>query len=323
MMATRTQDQYVAERRERWKELDSLLADKEQLHKLPADKISRVAALFRSTCSDLMRARSAGYDPELVAYLDGLVARAHNRLYGARPAEPSKLLRFVTHTFPKTLREHARFLAASGALFVIPMIIGIAIAILSPEVATTLLPKSMLEAAAESYAEGLDGRSEGQDSMMAGFYVYNNVGIAFRCFATGIFFGLGSVFFLVYNGLVIGTVIGWVIMRGHGENILTFVCGHAPFELTAIVIAGGAGLQMGYSLVRTHGQTRLASLRAQAPAVGCIVGGAAIMLLVAALIEGFWSPSSVAPQIKWIVAGVLSVGVTLWLTLSGREGSRR
>ena len=322
-MAIRTQDQFVAEGEKRWKVLDSLLADDPHLHKLPAEKISRVATLFRSTCSDLMRARSGGYDAELVAYLDGLVARAHNRMYGARPAEPRKLLRFVTHTFPRALRAQARFFAASGALFVIPMIIGIALALLYPAVATTLLPEAMLEQAAESYAEGLDGRGEGQDGMMAGFYVYNNVGIAFRCFATGIFFGLGSVFFLIYNGLVIGAVLGWVVMRGHGENILTFVCGHAPFELTAIVIAGAAGLQMGYSLVRTDGRTRLDSLRAAAPSVGTIVGGAAIMLIVAALIEGFWSPSGIAPPIKWVTAGVLTVAVTAWLTLSGREGGRR
>ena len=84
---------------------------------------------------------------------------------------------------------------------------------------------------------------------MAGFYVYNNVGIAFRCFATGVLFGAGSLFFLIYNGLVTGTVAGYVMSAGHGGNIWTFMCGHAPFELTAIVIAGGAGLEMGYALV--------------------------------------------------------------------------
>ena len=71
----------------------------------------------------------------------------------------------------------------------------------------------------------------------SGFYVYNNVGIAFRCFATGILFGLGSLFFLIYNGITIGTVLGHVIAAGHGHNILTFVCTHGTFELTAIGIA--------------------------------------------------------------------------------------
>ena len=87
---------------------------------------------------------------------------------------------------------------------------------------------------------------------MAGFYVYNNVGIAFRCFATGVLFGLGSVFFLVYNGLQMGAVAGLLTASGRGFNLLTFVASHGAFELTAIVIPGTAGLVMGYALVDTR-----------------------------------------------------------------------
>jgi hypothetical protein len=99
--------------------------------------------------------------------------------------------------------------------------------------------------------------------MMAGFYVYNNVGIAFRCFATGVLFGIGSAFFLVYNGLMMGR---WRARhrRRHGKNLLTFTCGHGAFELTAIVISGAAGMVMGYALVDTRGRTRFGSLRAKA-----------------------------------------------------------
>src|SRR5690606_18745055 len=125
------------------------------------------------------------------------------------------------------------------------------------EFALAVLPNSMLEQMAESYREGFSaGRNADADAAMAGFYVYNNIGIAFRCFATGILFGLGSLFFLVYNGLVIGTVFGHVAASGGGPNILAFVSGHSAFELTAIVISGGAGLRMGYSLIDTGGMTR-------------------------------------------------------------------
>jgi uncharacterized membrane protein SpoIIM required for sporulation len=181
----------------------------------------------------------------------------------------------------------------------------------------------MLEMMAQGYSEGFsDGRAESQDAMMAGFYVYNNVGIAFRCFATGIFFGLGSVFFLVYNGLVTGTVLGYVIDAGAGRNILTFVLGHGAFELTAIVIAGGAGLRMGWALVRTDGLTRLGSLRAHSTEVARLVLGAALMLGVAALIEGFWSPSALPDPVKWSVAGTLWVGVMIYFVFAGRRAAR-
>jgi uncharacterized membrane protein SpoIIM required for sporulation len=106
-------------------------------------------------------------------------------------------------------------------------------------------------------------------------------------------------------------------------NLLTFCCGHSPFELTAIVISGMAGLRMGYALVVTGGRTRTGSLRQCAEELVQLVGGAAVMLLIAALIEGFWSPSSVRPPVKWGVAILFSALVTAYLTLAGRESAAR
>jgi uncharacterized membrane protein SpoIIM required for sporulation len=154
---------------------------------------------------------------------------------------------------------------------------------------------------------------------MAGFYVYNNVGIAFRCFATGVLFGLGSVFFLVFNGLQIGAVAGLLTASGRGFNLLTFVATHGAFELTAIVIAGTAGLVMGYALVDTGGRRRFDSLRAKARDIVQMVMGAALMLLLAALIEGFWSPSSLPPSVKLSVAAALYLLVGVYLARAGAD----
>jgi uncharacterized membrane protein SpoIIM required for sporulation len=126
-------------------------------------------------------------------------------------------------------------------------------------------------------------------------------------------------FFSIYNGVVIGVVFGWVTRAGHGGNIFTFVCGHGPFELTAIVISAAAGLQMGWALVKTDGLTRLGSLRSQAKELGHLIIGAAAMLVIAAFIEGYWSPSGLPPQVKWAASVVFSVFVTVWLVFGGRE----
>src|SRR5262249_45524096 len=150
--------------------------------------------------------------------------------------------------------------------------------------AAEVLPESMIEEMEEMYSKP-SVRSGGENVRMAGFYVNNNVGIAFRCFATGALFGLGSVVFLVYNGLLMGAVSGMLARTGQGMNLLTFCCGHSFFELTAIVISGAAGLRMGYALVSTGGRTRWGSLRRCADELVQLVSGAALMLLVAALIE--------------------------------------
>ena len=314
------EDAFVRQRQPLWSELDAILAGGKRLHTLGADQILRAGTLYRSLCSDLARARAAGYTHDLVAHLDVLAARANNAIHRAEPYRLAAVRELVAHDFPVSVRRAGRFLAAATALFLVPFVVGLVGALLSAEFASTVLPQSMLEMQAEAYNDGfVGGRSEGEDAMMAGFYVYNNVGIAFRCFATGIFFGLGSVFFLVYNGLVTGTVIGYVIQAGAGRNILTFVLGHGSFELTAIVIAGAAGLRMGWSLVRTEGRTRLGSLRAHGSEVARLVLGAALMLGVAALVEGFWSPSALPDIVKWSVAATLWLLVILYLALAGRR----
>jgi uncharacterized membrane protein SpoIIM required for sporulation len=315
------QDDFVRARRSDWDELDALLARAPALHRLPPEAISRAATLYRSVCSDLMRARVAGYHPDLLALLDALTARAHNALYSAPPYRLAGLWELLCQDFPRTLRAHARFFALAAALFVLPGLLGFVGAHRSRAFALALLSPEAAQQLEEAYAEGFgQGRGAGQDVAMAGFYVYNNVGIAFRCFATGVLFGLGSLFFLVYNGLVIGAVAGLVTAGGHGRNLLIFVCGHAPFELTAILIAGTAGMVMGYALVDTGGRPRFASLRARAPDLARLVLGAAAMLLVAALIEGFWSPSAVAAPIKLAVAVAGAVSMALYLWRAGRPG---
>lgn len=319
MSAAPDQDQFVARRRESWRELERLLEAGKELHRSSPADISLAASLYRSVCSDLMRAR-AEYGSELVRYLDGLAARAHNLLYGTRAYRLSGIWDLLAREFPRTLRRRWRFFVLATVLFYVPMLFGIFGTLASAEFAQTIMPAQMLAGMEEMYQEGFDeGRDVQADSQMAGFYVLNNVGIAFRCFATGILFGVGSLFFAIYNGLVIGVGVGWVIRTGHGANIGTFVCGHGPFELTAIVIAVAAGLQMGWALVASEGRTRLGSLRAQAHELGHLIVGAGAMLLIAAFLEGYWSPSGVPRELKWTASGVFIVLVAAWLALAGRK----
>jgi len=271
-----------------------------------------------------MRAQAAGYSPDVIALLDGLAARAHNTLYSAPPYRMRAVWELVAADFPRTLRRHGRFFALALALFVLPGVLGFAGAMRSRAFALQILPAESVEQMEEAYAEGFGkGRKAGVNTFMTGFYVFHNVGIAFQCFATGVLFGLGSVFFLVYNGLTIGAVAGLVTAAGHGRNLLTFTCTHGAFELTAIVISATAGLVMGYALVNTRGRTRLGSLRAHGRDIVYLVVGAALMLAVAAVIEGFWSPSGVPARVKWGTAIGAYLLVITYLTFAGRSSPRR
>lgn len=158
-----------------------------------------------------------------------------------------------------------------------------------------------------------------QRAAMAGFYIQHNVGIALQCFARGLLLGVGTAYTLLFNGISIGTVAGYVISQGHSERFLSFVVSHGSFELTAIAIAGGAGLMLGDALIHPGARSRAEALRHMALEAVQIAGGAAVMLVIAALIEGFWSPAPLPATLKYSVGLSLWVLVVLYLTLAGRR----
>lgn len=318
----KTRDEFVAQRSARWQELERLLeapANQQQ-----GEVTRRVAALYRALSADVMQVRSLGFGADLRRRLDALASAAHGFLYRAPERQGSLAFRQMLSEFPRMVRQHWGFVAAAALLFWLPFALGLSGALWRHGFAEHVLPPETLEAMNSAYGESFaEGRRDGGDATMAGFYVYNNVGIAFRCFATGILFGAGSIFFLVYNGLVTGCAVGWVIASGHGRNILTFVSGHSPFELTAIVIAGAAGLQIGYALIDTGGFSRKSSLLRAGRSAIVLVIGAGVALLIAAAIEGFWSASSAPEPLKWSVAVVNSLLVLGYLSFAGRQPGPR
>jgi uncharacterized membrane protein SpoIIM required for sporulation len=270
-----------------------------------------------------MRARAQAFGADVTGYLDALVSRGHSALYGPRPYSIQRAVRLIAEEFPRTLRKNVWYFVAALLLFGVPLLAGYLLALGSEQFAFDVMPREALQQSEESFSKTLgEGRDVGVNSSMAGFYVQNNVGIAFRCFATGILFGAGSIFFLFYNGLAIGTTVGFVVRNGAGANMLTFMCGHAPFELTAIVIAGAAGLMLGSALVAPGGMTRWGALREASVPVGNLVLGAAAFLLVAAMIEGFWSPTGIPAPIKWGFSAVGTTFVVLFLAFGGRPGRK-
>jgi uncharacterized membrane protein SpoIIM required for sporulation len=311
---------FTERRRADWEALDAIVLraqSAKRLEKLDPEDVARLPLLYRDVCADLARAVAARYSAALVDYLQSLTSAAHAVVYGARRATWS--VGDAVALFPRALRARWRALLLASAFFFVPFALSLAASIHDPHVALRMLPEAQLRQLSDAYAQGFDeGRAGGDNVLMAGFYVQNNVGIALRCFATGIFAGLGSVFFLLYNGIVLGAIMGFVIAQGAGPNLFAFVVGHSTFELGAIVISGAAGLTMGWSIVSPGECTRLASLQRAARDVVVIVGGAAAMLLMAAAIEGFWSGSSAPLPIKWAFGAAMFVLVVLYLTLAGR-----
>ena len=325
-----TERAFIERREKEWNQLEAIvrIVDARGLRHLGPLELRQLSPLYRDVCADLARAKASHYSPPLLDYLMGLVAHAHGVIYGAHAREGKTArrgeaglfrLRDLYSAFPRAIRKRWRAMAIAAALFILPFVFGLAMASIHPEFAFRVAPEDMLKPLTEAYQKGFDGRGSGENTMMAGFYVNNNIGIALRCFALGIFGGIGSAFYLVHNGLATGAILGYVASQGAGGNILTFVVGHSTFELGAIIIAGGGGLSMGWSVVSPGEKTRLDSLRAAAGELVVIATGATVMLLIAAGIEGFWSASSVPELVKRLVGIANFLLVGSYILLAGRR----
>ena len=155
---------------------------------------------------------------------------------------------------------------------------------------------------------------------MFGYYISHNVSIGLSAFASGLVVGVGSVVVLVSNGIIIGAVFGHLHHIGSGGRLWSFVCGHAPFELTAIVLAGGAGLQLGLNWLMPGRRARGQALREAGIKGGQLCIGVVAMLVIAAFIEAFWSSKQQVPVALDYSVSVLLWGLVLgWLLLGGRR----
>jgi len=320
-----TAAEFVKQRKEDWVELERLLTASARSRRLRATPaaISRFAALFRSACADLARARALGYPDEICDYLNSLTARSHNLFYVAPPFDLRRLIQFFTTRFPLTVRRNAAYVAAGLLLFYAPMTAMIGLSIVDDQVMYQLVPKKMLEQFEKMYEKGhREGREATTDLAMTGYYVKNNIGIAFQCFAAGIFIGLGSIITLIFNGVVIGAVVGFVAQTPSSMNLLSFIVGHGPFELTAIGIAGAAGLRLGFGVIVTGNRRRGESLRLAAKDAIQLVLGAASLLAGAALIEGFFSPSSLPMAVKFGFGGCCALFLVYYLGFYARKRLR-
>jgi uncharacterized membrane protein SpoIIM required for sporulation len=228
--------------------------------------------------------------------------------------------------FPCAVRAQARYVAAAATLLMLPTIVvalvvywhpELILSVVSPETAAQF--EQMYSPAAESIGRA---REASTDWIMFGFYVRNNITVAFQCFAGGLFAGLGSLFFLAYNGAFAGAIAGYLTERGLAATFYSFVVTHSAFELTAIVLSGASGLRIGHALLAPGRSTRRQALVHATQDSAVILYGVVAMLLVAAGLEAFWSSARwLAPAVKYGVAAVCWMAVLAYFMFQGRRAA--
>lgn len=302
----------------------------DKLLKLRADEISRAdfPSLYREVCQHLSLAQTRRYSPQLIERLSFLVDRAHQVFYRHSHTYGDSMLgaliNFFSHTFPQTVRNESQWLWWSSLFFYLPLVVMLSIIQIWPEFVYSILTHDIVSSAEVMYdpVSKHIGRERGSDSdtLMFGFYIFNNTSIGFRTFATGLLYGIGSIATLMFNGFYIGAIAGHLTQIGYTSTFWSFVAGHSALELTAIVLSGAAGLKLGFSLLSPGRKSRYQAMVDSARISVKIMGGAAIMFFIAAFIEAFWSSTqTVAPVIKYTVGLFLWFLVFVYFVFVGRE----
>ncbi len=255
--------------------------------------ISEIPARYRALCAQLSLARERRYAPALVERLHALVQAGHHVLYGAQSGQRLHVSEFLSGGFSRLFRQQWRPITLAALLFFGPLLGLIAAIQLYPPLASIIVSPEQLTQAENMYqpdTERLGDRPASTAAEMFGFYVFNNARIGFQTFAGGVLLGVGSLFFLIFNGVVIGTVVGHLTAVGLGPQIWSFVAGHSALELTAIAISGGAGLKLGGALLRPGRRSRRRALVEEGRIALQLAAGAGLMFVAAAGVEAFWSP---------------------------------
>lgn len=310
-----------------WDQFDILLShlEKKSVQDTTGEvQPEKLPEFYRSLCNHYGLARARQYSPALVDRLHELVSRGYNQMYREKRAYLWQFFTFITRDFPCTLRKYQKTFWLACVLFYLPALsIGFGVYHDSSLIFSVMPEEQVYKM--ESMYDSLQtekqtekGRHAESDFAMFGYYILNNISIGFRTFAGGILFGIGSIFILVFNGVTIGAVFGHLSHPPFNERFWQFVAGHGAFELTAIVICGTAGLRIGYSLLHPGQYSRSDSLRGAAPEAIVLVIGAALMLVVAAFIEAFWSSSGVTSAAKYWVGGGNWLLVIGYFLLAGR-----
>ncbi|MGD9582576.1 MAG: stage II sporulation protein M [Lysobacterales bacterium] len=309
---------------ERWLELRARPGRKarnQDAAAAPPDQ--QFAARYRRICQHFALAEQRIYSATLQARLHDLVARGHQVLYRPPPPRLRRIVAFFASEFPRLVRAEWRAMTVSALLFFLPLALMLGLLQWQPELVLTVFEPSQIADFERMYdpASAGDrlGRDSGSDIKMFGYYIFNNVSIGFRTFASGLLFGLGSVVVLLSNGVMIGTVAGHLTAIGYGGPFWRFVVGHSAPELLAIVIAGGAGLHIGYALLAPGRRSRSRALL-ESGAVGArLVLGVFAMLVFAAFVEAFWSSLGWLPDaLRFGAGGALWLLIGLWLWRGGR-----
>lgn len=313
-------DSFIATYRSEWTRLEAACAQGGRgLSSLSGAQIGEVVRLYLRASMHLAQARTQFHDPRLDGYLNGLVTQAHAAIYSAQPRSTRGFVRLFVVRYPEALRRTSPFIFVAAGILAVVVLASWAWVATSPEAQIGLLPPAARDAIRE-----VGGRSRdlGPAPSLSAYILFNNVLVAFLAFALGITWCVGTIVVLIRNALLLGVLAGAFQVVGNAGSFWALILPHGVLELTAICIAAGAGLRMGWALIDPGDRPRGRALRDETREAVVVVIGVIPAFVVAAVIEGFITGTAL-PDALEIVIGVGLAGLYVAFLLGWPVRSRR
>jgi uncharacterized membrane protein SpoIIM required for sporulation len=306
-------NRWLEKRKPHWSKLEALLNQCRSggLKSLSRSDLQELSLLYRQTAADLAAIREDRGSVHFARYVNQLLVRAHNTIYSGHRASPKALLSFFSTTYPAAFRRHIKHCALATLIFVVGGLIGAVLTYQNPDFKVKFLGPQMIETIDkhQMWTQSIVGIKPLASSAI----MTNNMSVGFTTFALGITAGIGTIYMMAFNGVMIGVIGVACYLAGMSLQLWSFVAPHGVLELPAIFIAGGAGFRIAQGLLFPGVLPRRDSLtRAGSEAVQLLLGTIPI-LIIAGLIEAFISPTGLAVSLKFSLAASLFVLLCLYL----------
>lgn len=311
-------DRYIAGNESLWRELEDLTGRAGALGgRLSPLEVERLVQLYQRVSAQLSYVQSNFADPALSARLTRLVGAAAAVVYSAPVGARRATMRFFSHTFPAAVWHGRRFLALSALLLLVPAIAAGAWFATSDQARDVALDREAQRAYVEQEFE--DYYSSEAAAAFSTRVLVNNIRVSFLAFAGGVLLGVPTVLLLVFNGANIGVAAGVFHAAGRWPRFYGLILPHGLLELSAIVVAGAAGLSLGWSIIAPGDRTRTQSLAYEGRRAVTILIGLMVAFIVAGLVEGFVTPSGLPTSMRVAVGVVVAAAFWAYVVVYGRR----
>lgn len=316
------QTTFVKRRAAMWERLEALLvkAGRHGVRRLDPGEVAELGRLYRAATSDLAYARGRNFDRALLEYVNRLTARAHAFVYGsAAESGGTRIARFYCESFPQEFRRSFAYFAICTALTVVCSVVAYVAITSHPAQAYALLPQEIVP---DHIRKSLHDSNFAFDRdfapAMSAAIVANNIKVSVIAFAGSITLGTLTLYIIASNGLMLGGMAALFGNAGFGYDYWATIAPHGVIELTAIQIAGAAGLLIAAGALYPGRLRRRDAIVANAKRAGTLIVGVASMLVVAGTIEGFISPQRWAPEVRIAIGAITAAASILYFAVAGR-----